>query len=578
MSNAVALKVHLKNDSEAPSGGPFARTLAQFARLRRLRRPAAMDGANAELMDDARWRLAEVEVRLRALLDSQDALIVRRDDEDRVTFANRAFCEAFGVQLDELRGRPFVPMPLDVEDGALCGEGGSGKIALYATRKGHCWVQWETHALSSATGGREISFIGRDVTAERRAALALSDARDQAEAGSRAKSRFLAAMSHEIRTPMNGILGMASLLSNSQLTADQRTYVRAIDQSGRALLYLINEILDFSKIEAGKLQLVAAPFSLRGAIKSAFDLMAVKAKEKGNQLELIIGEDIPDILVGDQARFGQILLNLLSNAVKFTNQGTITVTVRREGERASEDGKAAYAFEVRDTGIGFSPETMELLFDEFEQAASAEGQPQGGTGLGLAISKRLAGAMSGDIRAEGELGKGATFTATLRFEELGGSAILPFDAAGDSNSSDERLATCAGARVLVAEDNDVNALLARRVCESAGATVTVAKNGREALELIEAQLARGALEFDVILMDVFMPDMDGLEASRAIKDLFQRSGVSALPIIALTAHAFTEDRLRCLAAGMDDYLAKPFDIGQLQAVIGRWVVAAGPAN
>lgn len=542
-------------------GAALASLFRFFARPRRR---ADLQAANdrIEHLNDARWQLAETQTRFRELLDSQTELIVRSDRDGRIVFANAAFCKAFGIALDDVRGETYWPPVVQSLSSQVCDAGGTRRIESLQTVCGPRWFEWEQLRVAAANEPGDIQYVGRDVTEALRLEAELRDARDQADAANRAKSRFLAAMSHEIRTPMNGILGMVSLIQETQLSDEQQAYTRAIDLSAKSLLALIDEILDFSKIESGKLQLSLAPFSLRGCVASALELMQPNAARRGNTLSHTIDDDVPLLVLGDAVRLRQIILNLVSNAVKFTENGTIGVAAHRKT-------KTQYALVVRDTGIGFSEETMRVLFHEFEQAEDLQGGRQDGTGLGLAISQRLARAMGGDITAAGILGEGATFTATFDLAEHAHDGAT---AADDNEAATTRLAqrsirNTGAPRVLLAEDNDVNALLARRVCERAGCTVVVVKDGRAAVEAVARSATQAGQAFDLILMDVFMPQLDGLEATRIIK----AAPGDCPPIIALTANAFADDRDHCLAAGMDDYLAKPFDVQQLQAVVQRWL-------
>ena len=533
-----------------------------------------------EQLKDAHWQLTDNEARYLDLLDTQQELIARRDMDGRLVFANKAFCRTFGTTLGSLIGADFAAARLVLVDrGWDTAQRSHLHAELVATQNGQRWISWEEQRVAAVGGGIEIQSLGRDITVERQAEAALREARDQAQAANRAKSRFLAAMSHEIRTPMNGILGMASLLLEKQQTAEEKDYTIAIDQSARALLALIDEILDFSKIEAGKLELVNAPFSLRVCVQKAVELLAPRAADKALDLSWSIAPDVPAYVRGDEARVRQIVLNLLSNAVKFTDKGSVSVSVTCASGRG-----ANIAVTVKDTGIGLSPEDMTRLFDEFEQADAAIQRRDGGTGLGLAISRRLAKAMGGDILVGGRRGFGATFTAVLQLDATGletqTSRSPPQLHTDDAPNVAHGAAGGAGKqRVLVAEDNAINALLTRRVIENEGYEVVVATDGAAAVEAVRTSLQNGARAFDLILMDVFMPKLDGLEATRAIRVLYDRSDArlaKAPPIVALTANAFAEDRARCLAAGMSDYLAKPFDAKQLKDIASKWIGNSNP--
>ena len=668
-----------------------------------------------EQLQDLHWAISENEARYRDLLDEQSEMIIRRGTQDRLTFVNRAFAATFDLDPSEAVGTTFRPAILQTEPGSSIELTGDlhrrRSVELIVTSSGTRWIEWDEHAVpGSGDGPSEIQSIGRDVTDERRAAQDLAEARDQAESANRAKSRFLASMSHEIRTPMNGILGMASLLIDTEQTPEQQTYTKAIDQSARNLVALIDEILDFSKIEAGKMVLAKEPFSIAATVQGVVELFAASAQQKKLEIAWWITPDADQTLIGDQARVRQIVLNLVSNAVKFTDTGGVVVKIRRVGRLTR--------ISVEDTGIGLEQSDRDNLFVEFEQAESTQRRHTGGTGLGLAISKRLARAMGGDITVTSSPGHGSTFTVDVDLPAIATadaerppvdtslSVLLAFDkpleryailkvlrhhgltvqeagfaaadrslqaafsegrvinrivveldadpaAAGKLLEKAKRFAVSLGhaaesvrgivlvnvlsrrnlgtfrnegfdaylvrpvrpgallehlgaiphhaavaldhdkqrqfafpfafgaaitttsrsdkPHVLVAEDNDINALLASRVLEKSGCSVVLTRNGREAVEAATEAMAEGAKRFDMILMDIFMPELDGLEAARDIRTLYAvKPHLSRPPIIALTANAFSEDRERYLSAGMDDYLAKPFEMSALQEILTRW--------
>ena len=405
--------------------------------------------------------------------------------------------------------------------------------------------------------GHETTEIGRLVGDINDLTAHLALAREQAERASRAKGDFLANMSHEIRTPINAVVGMAHLALKTGLTDKQRDYLEKISTSGSHLLDLVNDVLDVAKIEAGKLTLSHVPFSLHETIRRIDSIAALRAGEKALALQVEVDDGIPPCLVGDEMRIGQILINYLNNAIKFTEKGTI----RLSAHLIARDAEFCHLrFAVSDTGIGLSSEQQARLFCSFEQADVSTTRKFGGTGLGLAISKQLAEMMDGTVGVESTPGQGSTFWATLRVE-IAADGVVPASLA-DFPLHETQTGLFSGLRLLLAEDNPLNQQIARELLEEHGVVVSVADTGLQAIEMLN----QGS--FDCVLMDVRMPELDGLEATRRIR---QQPCFAGLPVIAMTANARTEDRDDCFAAGMNDFISKPVDPAQFFRIISRWI-------
>ncbi|HVZ45643.1 MAG TPA: ATP-binding protein [Ramlibacter sp.] len=405
-----------------------------------------------------------------------------------------------------------------------------------------------------------ILAVGRNVTQRKLQQEELERARDVAQEATRMKSDFLANMSHEIRTPMNAIIGLSHLALKGELPARQRDYIQKVHASGQHLLGIINDILDFSKVEAGKLAIEEEAFNLDRLIAQVGATMADKAAAKGLELDFQVADDVPRRLVGDSLRIRQVLINYVNNAVKYTEKGSVVVAVRAG---AADDDEVMLRFSVTDTGIGLTEQQQQRLFQSFSQADSSTTRRYGGTGLGLAICKKLAELMGGDVSVESTPGRGSTFrfSVPVRLADEGARDSQP--PLPDAPRSAPR-----GARVLLVEDNDINQSVGRELLKDAGIDCEIASNGQEALDMLRSG------GYDLVLMDMQMPVMDGLTATQELRKL---PSCAKLPVVAMTANALLRDRERCLAAGMDDFVAKPIEPNELQRVLAKWLALGRPA-
>jgi len=642
---------------------------------------------------DRNWEIREEQERAKSFFEAQDDVIVRRDSGGAITYANDTFCALAGRDRNELLATTYA-LPIEEQGPAsILPDGTRVYDQKIATPDGARWIAWREVTVRN-DGAGEIQSVGRDLTERKISERTLADARDQAEAASRAKSRFLAMVSHEIRTPLNGILGMADLLCDTPLSPEQTTYVKAVKKSGETLLALIEGILDFSKIEAGRIELASRPFALAAFIEEAVELLGPPAQEKGLEICCYVDERLPTRVVGDAARLRQVLFNLAGNAVKFTERGGVSIVVEPGAEPETIN------IVVHDTGIGMSSVHQDRIFLEFEQIDSGPARKFGGTGLGLAISKRIVESMGGSIAVDSVPGEGSnflvclplpradntdegalavpdltgddilivapaeieasliarrlqrwgattkivadrnaagallaqrTFSAVLVDHTLGtnesealartaaavprrivlvppalrnklaafkasgftGYLIKPvraaslaarfsagdaFDSAVATEAAEvaaEKHAEKGGAplSILVAEDNEINALLARALLVKLGHRPTIATSGAAAIESWLAAQDAGA-PFDRVLMDLHMPGMDGLEATRRIRTIEAERNHPRTPIVALTANASADDRDECLAAGMDGFLIKPLEREHLAAALAAPGAAA----
>jgi PAS domain S-box-containing protein len=654
-------------------------------RLRLMRKRLRKIVLHNETLADRNWELKEAEQRVRRLFESQGDLIVLRDGEGCITFANDAYCKLAKRSRDALIGSRFALEVLEQGEVAIESDGTRIHDQRIATALGPKWIAWrEGFVRSDAGAPAEMQCIGRDVTDRTESERALAEARDQADAANRAKSRFLAMASHEIRTPLNGIIGMSGLLLDTPLTPEQMTYAKAVKTSGDALLALIEELLDYSKIEAGKIDLEHRPFALTALIEDITELLAPRAQAAKLEIAAYVDERLPLEVIGDSARLRQVLLNLAGNAIKFTQTGGVALIVE-PGIWPNE-----ISFLVRDTGIGIAPEARQRIFREFEQADERIARSYGGTGLGLSISERIVKRMGGRITLDSEPGVGSTFEISVPLPaddrndnareafaqpDLSGQSIMlvapqsieaslvarrlqrwgaqtcvvsdisvaeallperswqavlldrmlgateieslaeaarkhaahrivmftpamrhelqpsqssaftdylikPLRAAslaarlttapevlapglaGDPvievSAEIPAVASTRGLSILVAEDNEINALLMRSLLSRLGHDVVITTDGEETLESWLSARSAGT-PYDLVLMDIQMPKLDGVETTKRIRACEASRPGYRTSILALTANTLVEDRYACFEAGMDGFLIKPLD-------------------
>ena len=528
--------------------------------------------------EKAEIELRESEMRKRAIFEAAMDCMIFMDEAGKIVEFNHASELAFGYLRQEVIGKDlidvFIPAELrdrqrtNLERYMGAGELGSmlgRRLETSMIRKNgeQFLAEMTMQPIPLTQGEAGFALFVRDITVMKKAEEQLVHAKEAAESANRAKGAFLANMSHEIRTPMNAIIGMTELVLESQLDDEQRDYLQTVLESSNSLLALLNDVLDFSKIESGRVDLEEIEFDLRHCIEESIRSFLYRAKQKALGLSYEISPDTPAWFVGDPLRLRQVLVNLVSNAIKFTDVGSVRVRVQTV---STIENTAELRFEVADTGIGIPANKRRKIFEEFEQADSSTKRRFGGTGLGLAICSRLVHLMHGEIGVDSEEGKGSTFFFNVslglpanrpRVSEMITTAPVVLAAGNDEAAQTGPLP---GLRILLAEDSPANQKLAVGLLKKRGHQVVIANNGKEAYDTFLAQ------SFDLILMDVQMPEMDGYDATQAIRAAERDSHV---PIVAMTAHAMRGDQERCLEAGMDAYLAKPIRAQALFEVVNR---------
>ncbi len=532
-------------------------------------------GAQINLIREVEWHRGH-EQRVASILNSVSDAVITIDAFGTIETVNTATLSIFERRTEDLVGynvNVLMPEPhYTRHDQYLANyrQTGEKKVINDKTVVEGITGSGETFPLEmqvreSQFAGRSI-FTGvcRDISEQQEAERQILLAKEEAEAANQAKSSFLATMSHEIRTPMNGVIGMTTLLLDTELTDDQRDFANTLRNSGESLLAIINDILDISKLQSGKFTIEPTPFDLRQTLTDVTELLDTKAREKDLEIAVTYPSDAPSQLVGDQGRIRQVIINLLGNSIKFTDKGGIHLDIRCT---CRDEYEAEIRIAVRDTGIGMSAEVLDGIFDRFTQADASTTRKYGGTGLGLAISKQLLEIMGGRLEVESELDVGTTFYATL---SLPVSDDKQISAPSRPRARQSIRKDCFSARVLVAEDNVVNQKVACRMLEAMGCSVSVAANGLEVIDLLEHAC------FDLVLMDCQMPELDGYEATSEIRR--RDAAWSRIPIIAMTANAMAGDRESCISAGMDGYVSKPFKPEDLFEAMSEFLASKPTAS
>lgn len=528
-------------------------------------KPLAVIGTHIDITERKLSEQAIIikEEKYRSIIANMNLGLLEVDNHEKIQFANQSFCDMCGYSLNELIGKKASDLFIKEEDleyieakNEMRKKGISDAYEISLKNKTGEIKWW---LISGAPryndNGNLVGSIGihLDITQQKMLELELVEAREQAESSVNAKQTFLANMSHEIRTPMNAILGMTNQLGKTRLNKDQHFYLDTIHSAADNLLIIINDILDLSKIDAGKLSLETIGFEPKAVMSRVMQVMLHRAEEKGlNFINSFCDATLSTVLIGDPYRLNQVMLNLVSNAIKFTQKGSVDITCRVLADHAA---KQTVQVTVTDTGIGMDDSFAKKLFDKFSQEDNSIIRNYGGTGLGMSICKELIDLMNGKIEVTSKKGIGTSISITIDFDK-GSIADLPFKEIVATDTS-----LLKGKKILVTDDNEMNQLVAATILQNYGAEITEAFNGAEAIEKIKETV------FDIVLMDVQMPVMDGIEATKMIRETISKT----LPVIALTAYAINGDNQKCLEAGMNDYLSKPFEESQLLNIISKWL-------